>query len=116
MPPRKMRIPVTTGIPKSTFRLSPDSWLRVEKAYRSEIPSDVRDRIEEATRDYLQLEKGEQNAAPMGSASNEISATRKATHALLERLTAIHSCNVSVSQIGGTGRVIWRFSIAGSMA
>ena len=101
MPRRQMRIPVTTGIPKSTFQFSSDSWLRVEKTYRSEIPSDVRDRIEEATRDYLQLVEMEQNAAPMASASNEISATRKAAQALIERLTAIHGCKSDVHSFVG---------------
>jgi hypothetical protein len=101
MPPRELRIPVTTGIPKSTFQFAPDSWQRVEKNYRSQIPSDVRDRIQEATRDYLQLVEMEQKAAPLASARNEISATRKAAHALIERLQAIQSCKTDVHSYVG---------------
>jgi hypothetical protein len=101
MPPRQPRIPVTTGIPKSAFQFSSDSWLRVEKTYRKQIPSDVRDRIEEATRDYLWLLESEQKAAPMADASDEISATRKAAQALVERLTAIHDCKSDVHSFVG---------------
>ena len=101
MPPRRLRIPVTTGIPRSTFQLDLTAWERLEKAYRKKIPLDVRDRIEEATRDYLWLLESEQKAAPLEFATDEISATWKAAQALLERLTAIHSCKSDVHSYVG---------------
>jgi hypothetical protein len=52
---------------------------------------DVRDRIEGTTINYLRLAEMEQKAPPPASAMDEISATRKAADALLQRLQPIQS-------------------------
>src|SRR5215831_3503809 len=96
MPRRHLRIPITTGIPRATFQLSLEAWARVETAFGRPIPTDTRGRIEEGTRDYLQLAAMEEKAAPLTFAFEEIAATRKAAQELIERLTAIHSCKSDV--------------------
>jgi len=91
MPARQPRLPVTTYVPISSFRLSSDAWERLEKAYRRSIPVEVRHHLERATISYLRLAEMEQKTSQLASAMDEISATRKAADALLQRLQPIES-------------------------
>jgi hypothetical protein len=90
MPRRQPRLPVTTVAQIPRFSLS-EAWVRLEKAYRRSIPVEVRHHLERATISYLRLAEMEQRAPPLASAMDEISATRKAADALLQRLRPIES-------------------------
>jgi hypothetical protein len=96
MPARQPRLPVTAVAQIPRFRLSSDAWARLEKVYRRSIPIDVRDRLEGATINYLRLAEMERKAPPQASARDEISATRKAADALLQRLQAIQGAATDV--------------------
>jgi len=56
----------------------------------------VRDRLEGVIIDYLRLDEMEQKAPPQTSARDEITATRKAVDALLQRLQSIQSAATDV--------------------
>jgi hypothetical protein len=101
MPQRKLRVPIATGTPNRSFRLSEDAWTRIEKAYRRAIPPDARNQIQEATRVYLRLAEEEERAAPLELAFEEIAATRKAATLLIERLRAIKDCTSDVHSFVG---------------
>jgi hypothetical protein len=96
MPARQPRLSVTTVAQIPSFRLSSEAWVRLEKAYRHSIPVEVRDRLEDATINYLRLVEMEQKASPQASARDKISATRKAADALLQRLQPIQGAATDV--------------------
>src|SRR5262249_32195747 len=73
-----------------------DAWARLEKDYRRPIPMGVRERLEGVIIDYLRLDEMEQKAPPQTSARDEITATRKAVDALLQRLQSIQSAATDV--------------------
>ena len=93
MPRYKQRLPVTTGISKPAFQVSPQVWARIEKKYGNKLPDQIRTRIEDATQSYLWLAQMERGALPLTCARDTISVANKAAQALLEQLKAIHNCD-----------------------
>jgi hypothetical protein len=101
MPARQQRLPITTGIPRPTFQISPVAWLRLEKAYGCKIPPAIRGRIEQVTIKYLWLADMERAAAPLKSAEVNVATIRKAADELLSRLKAVQDCASDVHSFLG---------------
>jgi hypothetical protein len=100
MPWYKPRLPVTTGILKPAFQMSPETWARVETQYRYKIPDSIRERIGDAIVRYLWLVQMEHEAPPLTSARDIISAAYKDAEGLgkhlratVRQLKAIQSCD-----------------------
>lgn len=101
MPRKQLRLPVTTGIAKPAFQMSPEMWARVEKKYRNKIPDPIRKRIEDAIVDYLWLAEMESGALPLTSARDIISAAHKNAEGLLTQLKAIQNCDSDAHMLVG---------------
>jgi hypothetical protein len=101
MPRYKQRLPVTTGISKPAFQVSPQVWARIEKKYGNKLPDQIRTRIEDATQSYLWLAQMERGALPLTCARDTISIVNKAAQALLEQLKAIHNCDDDARSLVG---------------
>jgi hypothetical protein len=83
MPPRQLRIPVTTGISNPGFQISPADWPRLEKGYASKIGYDERKLFEFATARYRWLAEMERKAQPWVGVGKKISAIRRTAQELL---------------------------------
>lgn len=80
---RRQKLPFATAWPVPTVTFAADDWGAIEAAYGSAIPDTARKGIEDATRDYVRVERFERAAEPMGDALAILDACEKGAGAFL---------------------------------
>src|SRR5262245_14054047 len=88
-------IPFASASGEPDFKITDQNWHNIERAYRSSLSADVRNRILEATTSFVYFEVFERRAEPLRVAIERVESIKTATRNLFLTLMAVASCELS---------------------